>query len=421
MTSFKYSLRFFACELLVLIFQLMALALLFFSGDELIITKEITFYAGLILVLFIGRRLLRRVSKGDNYIYLITELLVTIGIMTIYRLDKESGMKQGVWLVISIFAYFAVYSFLKLFRNPQKYFYLYIIVSYALFFLTLILGNRIKGAVNWINFGIISFQPAELTKILLVFTLASYYNNKDIAKIQGKDKYNSQVEKWGAYFISFLVYSYIGLLFLQRDLGMAVIFFIVLMTIQYVYEDDRKVLLMNTGVAAFGALLGVKLFNHVRVRIDAWLDPLKYVDGKGYQITQSQIAISEGGLFGTGVGLGYPYFIPAAETDFIFSSICEEMGLFMGVAIVLMFLILVYRGVKIGLMVKDKFLRILSIGLSAMLGFQVIIILGGVIKMIPMTGITLPFVSYGGSSLLMTYVLIAILQYVSDEAVEDNA
>lgn len=421
MISFKYSMRFFATEVYVILFQLMALALLFFNGEELIVTKEITFFAAIILALFISRRLLRRVSKGDSYIYLITEVLVTIGIMMIYRLDKEAGMKQGVWLVISIFVYFAVYSFLKLFKNPQKYFFLYIIASYSLFILTLILGNRIKGAVNWINFGIISFQPAELTKILSVFTLASYYNSKDIARIPNKDKYNSLSEKWGGYLISFVVYSYIALLFLQRDLGMAVIFFLVLMTIQYIYEDDRRVLLMNTGLAGVGALLGVKLFNHVRVRIDAWLDPLKYVDGKGYQITQSQIAISEGGLFGTGVGLGYPYFIPAAETDFIFSSICEEMGLFMGVAIVLLYLILVYRGIKIGLMVKDKFLRILSIGLSSMLGFQVIIILGGVIKMIPMTGITLPFVSYGGSSLLMSYTLIAILQYISDEAVEDNA
>ncbi len=406
-------------EMLLLIFQVMIFSLLMVKavteGFEAR-RNEIILFGCLLLGIFISHRLIRRFSVGDEYLFLIAEFLISLGVMMIYRLDHSAGMKQGVWIGLSLLMYFVGYAFLRgtggIFR---KLFYPALAVSYLLFFSTFAFGSRVKGAVNWIQLGKFTFQPAELTKVLLIFLLASYYSYPKRAHLENYPNYNGIWDRYGGFIISGIVYSFIGLLFLQRDLGMSVIFFLILFVTQFVFEKDRRVLWMNAGIAVLGALGGYFLFHHVQVRVDAWLAPLKYVEGKGYQITQSLIAISEGSFFGTGVGLGYPGYIPAAKTDFVFSAICEEMGLFTGVAVILLYLLLVYRGIKISLSVHSSFARILSLGVSISFGFQALIILGGVTKMIPMTGITLPFVSYGGSSMLMSMMLMLVLQYASEE------
>ena len=153
----------------------------------------------------------------------------------------------------------------------------------------------------------------------------------------------------------------------------------------------------------------------MRVRIQTWLDPWKYIDDKGYQITQSLFAISEGGFFGKGLGLGHPQFIPLAYNDFIFAAICEELGIFTGIGIIMLFLILVYRGFKIGIGQTNTFYRILALGISTLFGIQSFIILGGVLKVIPLTGITLPFIAYGGTSILSSFTALGILQAASED------
>jgi len=154
---------------------------------------------------------------------------------------------------------------------------------------------------------------------------------------------------------------------------------------------------------------------HIRVRIDTWLNPWKDIAGKGYQITQSLFAIYSGGYFGTGLGLGRPDMVPAVNTDFIFSAICEEMGILTGVAVILLYMLLTYRGLKIVMKVKSKFNQVLGLGITTMLGLQTFIIIGGVIKLIPLTGITLPYISYGGSSLISSFIILGILQAISKE------
>lgn len=408
-----------APEVLLLLFQALIFSLLMlkaamegFEGRR----TEIILFGGLLLGMYMTHRLIRRYSLGDEYVFLIVEFMIGIGLMMIYRLDHSAGIKQGVWVVLSLAAYFIGYVFLRktggLFR---KFFYPALGVSYLLFLSTFLLGNRVKGAVNWIQLGKFTFQPAELTKVLLIFLLASYYSQPKRAHLSNRLGYNQAWDRYGGFFISAIVYSFIGLLFLQRDLGMSAIFFLILFATQFVFEENRKVLWMNMGIAVLGSTAGYFFFHHVRVRVDAWLAPLKYVEGKGYQITQSLIAIAEGSFFGTGIGLGHPSYIPAAKTDFVFSAICEEMGLFTGVAVILLFLLFVYRGIKISLSVHSSFARILSLGVSVSFGCQALIILGGVTKMIPMTGITLPFVSYGGSSMLMSMILVLVLQYASEE------
>lgn len=365
---------------------------------------------GLTLIIYISNLLLLKISSGDHYLLQIVSMMMSLGIIMIYRINPELGFKQVIWYMLGIIIFYATYFIVKKIPFWSKGMKVYIGLSFLLFLSTLIFGSTIKGATNWIRIAGYSFQPAELIKILFVFFLASYYVNRD--KFENK------------YILSAIVYAYIGFLFIQKDLGSAMLFYMVFIVIFYVYENDRKFILINTIAAVLMAIVGYLAFGHVRVRVDAWLDPWSDMSGKGYQITQSLFAIAEGGFLGKGIGNGYPTFIPEVQTDFIFSAICEEFGILTGIAVIMLFLILIYRGIKIALEQRDQFYRIVALGITITLGFQTFIILGGVTKLIPLTGITLPFLSYGGSSLVMSFASLGILQvaseYIYSEQEEDH-
>lgn len=390
---------------LLLLFEILSLVLLLVNQWDNIDKTIYYIWIALILIIYISNFILNRITSGDNYIFLIVSMLMSIGIIMIYRIDSELGFKQLLWFIIGIIAFYFTYFMLKYIRGWKNWGKLYIVLSYILFLITFLLGTRKYGAINWITIGGHSFQPAEITKLLLIFILAFYYSNMDMFKDR----------KYSDYILMGLVYSFIGLLFLQRDLGTAVIFLGIYMVIQFIHEEKRMNILYNIGLFAVGGTLGYVLFDHVKIRVQTWINPWIYIDNKGYQITQSLFAIAEGGFFGTGIGLGNPEFIPLAYTDFIFSAICEEMGIFIGIGIIMLFMILVYRGFKIALNQNDKFFRILAIGVSTLFGIQSIIIIGGVIKVLPLTGITLPFVSYGGSSILSSFIALGILQISSED------
>ena len=184
---------------------------------------------------------------------------------------------------------------------------------------------------------------------------------------------------------------------------------------QYMYEPHRKYMFINLLVLSCGAVLGYILFTHVKVRVKIWLDPFKYADGMGYQIIQGFYAIASGGFFGKGLGLGRPDYIPFAESDYIFASICEEMGILMGMGVVMLFLILTYRGIKTSMEQHNRLYKYVAFCLSLIFAFQSLIMFGGILKLIPLTGITIPFVSYGGSSILSSFIALGILQYASEE------
>lgn len=390
---------------LLFLFEILSLFLLLVNqwGD----TDKTVYYTwiGLILIIYISNFILNKISSGDNYIFLIVTMLMSIGIIMIYRIDPTLGMKQLLWLSVGIAVFYFTYFSVKYIKGWDKWVTLYIGASYILFLMTFVLGTRKYGAINWINIGGISFQPSEITKLLLIFIVASHYNNPEIFK-----KY-----RFSDYILMGIVYSFIALLFLQKDLGTALIFYGIFLVVQFIYEEKRKLILYNIGLFSVGGAFGYILFDHVKVRVQTWIDPWTYIDNKGYQITQSLFAIAEGGFFGSGLGLGHPEFIPLAYTDFIFSAICEEMGIFTGIGIIMLFMILVYRGFKIALSQNDKFFRILAIGVSLLFAIQSIIILGGVLKVLPLTGITLPFVSYGGSSILSSFIALGILQVASED------
>lgn len=385
---------------LLAIINVLALLLLVTFNTEL---ERNIIYSVIILIItiYLSSFILYKVSNGDNYIFLIITMLISIGIIMIYRINPALGFKQVIWFGVGIIVFFMTYYIVKKIKNWDKLLYFYLGLSLALFIATLIFGTKNRGATNWIIIFGSSFQPAEIIKILFIFSLASYYVNKD--------KYNNKL-----IFLA-IVYAHIGFLFIQKDLGTALLFFLLFITILYVYEDDRKLIIYNMLGAMIIGILSYFVFNHVRVRVETWIDPWTHIDGKGYQITQSLFAIASGGFFGTGIGLGHPEFIPEVHNDFIFSAICEEMGIFTGMAIILLFLIIVYRGIKIALQQQNQFFRIIALGITSMFGFQAFIILGGVIKMIPLTGITLPFISYGGSSLVSSFAALGILQVASEE------
>lgn len=390
---------------LLFLYEILALSLLFGyqknNLDEYILGIGI----GLVLLVYLSNYFLLKITTGDNYIFLIATMLISIGIIIIYRINPEAGVKQLMWLSLGILFFFISYLLVRYLKGLDNLIYFYIGAAYFLFLITFLLGERTYGAINWIRIAGISFQPAEMTKLILIFILACYYSKPH--------KFNKI--KYPSYFIMAIVYSYIGLLFLQRDLGMAAIFYGIFLVLQFIYEEDRKLIFLNVGLIIIGAFIAYFTFNHVRARIQTWLEPWRFIDDKGYQITQSLFAIAEGGFFGKGLGLGHPHFIPLAYNDFIFAAICEELGVFTGIGIIMLFLILVYRGFKIGIGQTNMFYRILALGISTLFGIQSFIILGGVLKVIPLTGITLPFVAYGGTSILSSFIALGMLQAASED------
>ena len=389
----------------MVLFELLALFLIFIYDKDNF--DKYTFGSGiaLIFMIYISSFILLRISTGDNYIFLIATMLISIGIIMIYRIDPALGMKQVIWIGMGIFLFFISYFIVKKIKGWKDWTLLYGGVSIALFVITLLFGTRTKGSLNWINIGRFRFQPTEIIKILLIFLTASYYTNYE--------KYKEK--RFGSYYLIGIVYLFIGFLFVQKDLGTVLIFYSIFLALQFIYEEDRKLILYNVLFFLVSGVAGYFMFSHVRVRFETWINPWKYIDNKGYQITQSLFAIATGGFFGTGIGLGHPDFIPEVHTDFIFSAICEEMGIFTGIGVIMLFLILVYRGFKIAINQDDKFFKIVALGISILFGIQSFIILGGVLKMIPLTGITIPFVSYGGSSMLSSFIALGILQVASED------
>lgn len=395
---------------LLLVFEIMSMSLILLYRWDSIDMKTILLAVGLVTLIYLSNYMLSRVTSGDLYIFLLVSMLMSIGIIMIFRISADLGLKQLLWLAIGIAAFFISYLAIIKLNFWDKLMPYYLAMAYGLFAVTLVLGDRKHGAINWISIGGISFQPAEATKVVLIFILACFYASR-----KSFDRF-----KYADYWMMGIVYSFIGLLFIQRDLGMALIFLGIFTGLQYIYSDERKIIRANIALFSAGGLAAYILFDHVKIRIMTWLDPWPYINDKGYQITQSLFAIAEGSYFGTGLGRGNPSFIPLSYNDFIFSSITEEMGVFTGIGIIMLFMIFSYRGFKIALKQDNPFYRIVALGITLMFGIQAFIIIGGVTKVIPLTGLTLPFVSYGGTSVVSSFIALGILQGASEKVAKEG-
>lgn len=338
--------------------------------------------------------------EGDKLLFIIPSFLAQFGLVMIYRVNPQRAIKQLLWFTLGMGVYIFFVVFLPNIKKLDTLKYVDAIACIALLLLPLLLGSEIKGSRNWIRIGRMSMQPSEIAKLFLILYLSS-----SIRKIEGfMDVAKSSIP----------VFISIGLLVIEKDLGAALIFFGIFITMLYIGTSNIRYILIGTGTFSVCGILSYFAFYHVRTRVYIWLDPWKYKNGRGHQICQSLIAIASGGLVGTGIGRGYPYLIPEVHNDFIFAAICEEMGLLGGIAVVLLYLILVYRGLRTALYARDTFSMLVAVGIASMIAFQVFVIIGGVTKMIPLTGITLPFVSYGGSSMLLNFASLGVLQKISE-------
>ncbi len=343
-------------------------------------------------------------NMGDKFLVLIAFMLMTVGVIMICRLDIVRGARQIVWIGVGGVVFFVTYCIFYNIRFWNRLWWIYAVGGIALFVLTLVVGKTVNGSKNWIDVGPISFQPAEITKILYIMFLACKYSgsfNKPVLKI-------SPMLMTGA-----VTYLYILFLVFQRDWGTILVVFLIYIFMIYVYEEDKRFLWLNVISATVVAILGYFFLYHIQVRVSVWLNPWNDVSNKGYQIAQSLFAIASGGYFGRGIGNGSPDYIPEVHTDFIFSAICEEMGVFGGAAIIILYFLFAYRCFKITLNTQNLYNKAVGLGLTLMFSIQTFIIIGGVIKFIPLTGITLPFISYGGTSIVVSLASLGIMQAIS--------
>lgn len=338
---------------------------------------------------------------GDKFIIMFTAIFSVIGIGMLYRLNTALAIRQVVWYTLGMAGFIALVVLLPDVKTFSKYKYMYLIITIVLMSMATFIGTERGGAKNWVSFGPIGFQPSEIGKLFLAAYLAAALKDyKDIKTLIQP---------------AFIVMICLGFMVLQRDLGSALIFFGLSVTMLYISTSKLKYVAVCLLLFLTGAYISYKLFGHVRVRVDIWLNPWADPTDKGYQLVESLMAIASGGFFGTGLGMGHPNFIPVVESDFIFAAICEEFGIFIGFGIIILFFLLFYRCMRASLYVEDKFSQLLAVGYSAMIASQVLVIIGGVVGAIPLTGITLPIISYGGTSMFATFFALGIIQKISEE------
>lgn len=341
---------------------------------------------------------------GDKFIIPMACMLVTIGVILLCRIKIDYGIRQIALVAIGGAVFFIAYAMYYNFGSWNKLWFLYALGGTILFLATLIFGKTVNGSKNWLRLGGFAFQPSEITKILFVMFLACYFSGGRMNSLgRLKPKYITLVVN----------YLYIGFLVLQRDWGTILVMFSIYLFMLYVYEKNYKFLLVNIGAAAIVAILGYKFLYHIQVRVSTWIDPWSDISNTGYQITQSLFAIASGGYFGRGIGNGSPNYIPEVHSDFIFAAVCEEMGVFGGAAVIILFFLIAYRCFKISIVTTNAYDKAVCFGLTVMFAMQTFIIIGGVTKMIPLTGITLPFISYGGTSIVASFASLGIIQAIS--------
>ena len=366
-----------------------------------------------VFIVIIHARFVKYLPDADPYLFPTATLLSGWGLFTIWRMDSDFGMRQTLWFIISLFV-FTVGMSLRSLKFLQRYKYLLLIGGFGLTALTLVFGTNPSGYGPrlWLGGGDFYFQPSEPLKLLLIIFLAAYFSDKLPYRLRTIHI---------LYPTMFLGGIAIMLLLAQRDLGTASIFLALYTIIAYLATSRKSVVVISIVALAFVGVAGYYFVNIVQFRIESWLYPWDDPQGGSYQVIQSLIAIANGGVEGRGPGLGSPGLVPVALSDFIYSSIAEETGLFGTVGLLALYGILVTRGMRAALHAPDLFKRLLAGGISTYFGVQAILIIGGNIRLLPLTGVTLPFVSYGGSSLLTSFTALLILLIISNHPDEEPA
>jgi cell division protein FtsW (lipid II flippase) len=355
--------------------------------------------------------------RADPALLPAAGLLAGIGFAVIWRLQPDLAVEQVTWLLVGLVAFVLTLVLVRDDRMLDAYTYTIGLTGLVLLLLPIVpgVGETINGARLWVQIGPISFQPSEFGKVLIVIFLASYLAAKRELLAEGAGRFGlPRVKDLGPLVLAWA--TSLVVLFLEKDLGASLLYFGVFVVMIWVASGRPGYLVVGVLLFAGGAAIGYAAFAHVQLRVSYWLhalDPARVFE-QGYgQLAQGWFALASGGLVGTGLGRGSPTLIPYAETDFIFAAVGEELGMLGTAGLLLLYLVLIGRGLRVAIERTDSFGKLLATGLIVSLALQAFVIVGGVMRLIPLTGVTLPFVSYGGSSLVSNFVILALLIRVS--------
>lgn len=391
-------------------------------GQQARIPAHLGPFLGVILGLGLVAHLAnRRLAPDANPVLLpIATLLNGIGYVFVARLNEQQAQFQAEWSVVGVFAYIVTLALVRRSRDLDRYRYLLLFVGLGLLLTPLVphFGENINGERLWVHFGPLSFQPVELAKLALVVFFASYFSEKrELLALPTMRVGNRLLPDPRTLGPIFLAWGFSLLIMTaERDVGFSLLVFVVFVAMLWLATGRFAYLILGAVLFALGAYVGAHLFAQVGERISVWLDPWKQAATNGYQIVQGEYALGSGGLTGTGLGLGHPTLIPVVTSDFIFAAIGEELGLLGTTAVVAAFVVLVGAGLRIALSARSEFTKLLAAGFTLTIGLQAFFIMAGIVRILPLTGVTLPFVAYGGSSLLANYILVALLVRASNDS-----
>jgi len=387
-------------------------------------------YAGAFIALFVAAHAVMRirVPNADSAVLPIVGVLAMTGLVEIQRIDPDLARDQALWLALGVLGFAVVLMGLRDYRTLEQYRYLLGATAIGLLLVTVLYSYAfdvvINGARLWIRAGGVQVQPGEFAKLALILFLASFLRERRELLAATRPGPLGIGLPPARHFAPLLAMSGGALLVLvaMNDFGTSLLFFGVFVAMVYVATGRAAYAAAGVVVFAAGSLVANSIAPQVGQRLDIWLDPWADPQGGGYQIVQSLYSIAEGGVFGAGIGRGYVVtgegvpVIPAVQTDFIYSAIAAELGLAGAAGVLLLYLLLTWRGLKIAAAAGDGFSKLLATGITFTLAFQAFLIVGGVVRLVPLTGITLPFVSYGGSSMLANWIALALLLAISDRS-----
>ena len=355
-----------------------------------------------------------RDSDRDDTLPALAVLLSALGLVAIARLSPALAQRQVLWLAFSLVLALVAGPWFARFRVLAAYKYIWILLAIVLFAALALFGQEVNGAKLWIRFGPVQFEPVEVIKLLVVLFMASYLaETGDVIARTRPWSLRANAKYLGPLFIGWG--TSMAILVFERDIGMAVLLVATFAAMLYVATRRVDLVIGSFAVLGLAVWWAATHYHYVQARVAVWRHPFADPLGAGYQSVQSLFSLAAGGLFGTGYHLGSPEYIPDVATDYIYAAFSEEWGAIGALAICVVFLAIVRRSLRIAERAPDMYAKLLATGLAATIGFQVVIIVGGVLRLFPLTGITLPFISYGGSSLVTNYLLIALVWAISSE------
>lgn len=351
----------------------------------------------------------QKFPRMDPYLLPITSLLSGWGLITIWRLDTFLGLRQSLWLILGVGIFWLGFRYPVFLSYLRRYKYIWLFTGLLLTAATFLFGTFPGGTGPnlWLNFGGMFLQPSEPLKLLLIIYLSAYFADQTADRLKRLQLLAPTV---------LLIAGAMALLLAQRDLGTALVFLLLYFFLAFLATGEPLILLLTLIFVIGAGLLGYQIFEVIQQRVDTWLNPFVDPMGQSYQIVQSLTAIASGGIFGRGSGLGNPSLVPVAHSDFIFTAIAEEFGLIGSLGLIFLFILLTFRAFNISIYAPNHYRQYLAAGLGIYFSTQALIIIGGNLNLLPLSGITLPFVSYGGSSLLVSFSAILILILISDQA-----